>query len=330
MLLAAEKTNILSPLKALSDETRLRILRLLSTASLNVNEITEILQMGQSRISRHLKILSDAGLISYQREGSWVYYKIPQNHNNRFQQDIVQLLIRWKEQLPGQEADNENTAKVLSLREERRNKYFNAVSNEWENLQTEVMPPSLYRERLVSMLPEFSGNILDAGCGTGQIIPYLLPKASRILGVDSSHKMIEAAKTHYGNNPDVEFIESSLENMPLPSASVDVVVCSMVLHHASNPAVTLKEFSRVLKKGGVLCIVDLDKHEQEYMRNNYADLWLGFDPAILCEWLDSAGFAAQILDEIKTKSIKNIPESNTTLLDVRTRFKILMIKAIRS
>jgi len=329
MLLAAQKSNLLTPLKALSDETRLRIMHLLSIASLNVNEITEILQMGQSRISRHLKILTDAGLISFQREGSWVYYKIPEIHANRFQQEIVKLLISWAEELPGSDSDRENAAKILSSREEKRNKYFNTVSNEWENLQTEVMPPSLYREQLVSLLPEFSGNILDAGCGTGQIVPYLLPKASRILGVDSSRKMIEAARIQYGKNPDVEFIESSLENMPLTDGSVDVVICSMVLHHASNPAVTLKEFSRVLKKGGTLCIVDLEKHEHEYMRNNYADLWLGFDPAILQEWLDAAGFATQTLEEIKTKSIKNIPGAHEALPDTRTRFKILMIKAIR-
>lgn len=342
-----QSRNLLLSLKALSDETRIRILHILSLGTFSVNEVTEILVMGQSRISRHLKILADAGLIESSREGSWVYYKIPEIHAFGFQDEIIKLLISWKEYLPQMEYDQNKVSRLLSLREEKRNHYFDRVGNELESVQKEVLHPEIYREKLVSLLPLNSETILDAGCGTGQFVPYLLSRTKNVIGVDSSSKMIEIAGKNFARNKNVSFQVSSLEALPLADESIDAIVTSMVLHHISNPPLVLKEFHRILKPDGTICIVDLEKHDEEFMRNNYADLWLGFDKSLLSEWLNLSGFVIEDIEVMPANSAPfatgNIEEefSNTSAVAhqmkslkydhrvIQTRFKILIIKAKR-
>lgn len=309
----ARAQELLSASKAVSDETRLRILHILSFGAFSVNEVVEILEMGQSRISRHLKILTEAGLIANRREGSLVYSFLPEENQTgfRFPDELSKLLLSYKEDLPFWERDQKRVHQILVNREKSSQSFFDTVAENWEKLQEETLHPKLYRTWILNELPSQCEQILDLGCGPGSLIPYLLNKSKHVVGVDNSSKMIELAETSYGKNPSVSLLNAPLESIPLPDNSCDAVVASMVLHHISHPPTVLDEIRRVLKPGGTFCLVDLTKHNYEIMRDNFYDLWLGFEPELLESWLSNVKMPIESLDEISTES----------------SFKILTIKA---
>ncbi|TGL49909.1 methyltransferase domain-containing protein [Leptospira kemamanensis] len=314
-LLTNRKSSfLLAATKAISDETRIRILHILSFGAFSVNEIVEILGMGQSRISRHLKILIEAGLIGSRREGSLVYSFLPDEESNtlKFPIELTKLLLSYKEDLPSREKDQKMVHQILEAREKKSKSFFDGVAESWEKLQEETLHPKLYRSWILQELP-LCENILDLGCGPGGLIPFLLNKAKHVTGVDNSSRMIENASIHFAKNPSVSLIQTPMEHLPLSSNSCDAVVASMVMHHISHPPTVLEEIARVLKPGGVLCIVDLEKHNAEYMRDNFADLWLGFETELFESWLSNAGFKVESIGEIQTES----------------SFKILTIKATK-
>lgn len=314
-LLTNRKSSfLLAATKAISDETRIRILHILSFGAFSVNEIVEILGMGQSRISRHLKILIEAGLIGSRREGSLVYSFLPDEESNtlKFPIELTKLLLSYKEDLPSREKDQKMVHQILEAREKKSKSFFDGVAESWEKLQEETLHPKLYRSWILQELP-LCENILDLGCGPGGLIPFLLNKAKHVTGVDNSSRMIENASIHFAKNPSVSLIQTPMEHLPLSSNSCDAVVASMVMHHISHPPTVLEEIARVLKPGGVLCIVDLEKHNAEYMRDNFADLWLGFETELFESWLSNAGFKVESIGEILTES----------------SFKILTIKATK-
>ncbi|MDZ4726448.1 MAG: metalloregulator ArsR/SmtB family transcription factor [Leptospira sp.] len=308
---------LLSALKAVSDETRIRILHILTFGAFSVNEVVEVLGMGQSRISRHLKILTEAGLIHNRREGSLVYSFLREpsgkveGDGSSFFSELTDLILSYKEDLPFREKDQKMVSIILESREKKSKGFFDRVAKDWEKLQEEILHPKVYRSWILENLPTHLESIVDLGCGPGGLIPYLLPKAKQVLGIDSSSKMIEAAESTFGKNASVKFLTAQLEALPLAEHSTDAIISSMVLHHISHPPAVLEEASRILKPDGVFCIVDLVKHNQEMMRDNFADLWLGFEPELLESWLSNSGFVIESLSEIQTDSI----------------FKILTIKA---
>ncbi|TGN19566.1 ArsR/SmtB family transcription factor [Leptospira idonii] len=314
----ADSRQVLTALKAVSDETRVRILHILSFGAFSVNEVVDILEMGQSRISRHLKILTDAGLISSRREGSLVYSYLPQSvsfsdesQNLAFPSELTSLILSYKEELPEREKDQKMVSYILENRERKSKGFFDRVAENWESLQEEILNPKLYRSWILDQLPSNSQQIMDLGCGPGGLIPYILPKAKRVIGVDSSTNMIDTALAVYGNNPSVQLIQAQLESLPIENEACEAVVGSMVMHHISHPPAVLEEIHRVLKPNGVFCFVDLLKHNHEMMRDNFADLWLGFDPDLLESWMTNSGFVIESQSEIQTESV----------------FKILTIKA---
>ncbi|TGK10555.1 methyltransferase domain-containing protein [Leptospira selangorensis] len=311
---AFQDRDILLAIKALSDETRIRVLRILSIAPLNVQEITEVLDMGQSRISRHLKILADAGFLTSQREGSWVYYspKVSNDDSQDFSARFHTLLLDFEKNLPYSEQDLVKTKDILKQRDLKRSKYFDDVAQNWESIQSDVLDPVLYRNKILDLLPEHSSRILDLGCGPGGLIPYLLMKSQEVIGIDSSEKMIKEAKSSFLNNSQVHLLTSEIETLPENLIqSADSVVASMVLHHLSNPPQAMKEIHKVLKDDGTFIIVDLKKHNQEIMRDNFADLWLGFESELLTDWLNHTGFSLESIEEVESQKY----------------FKVLIIKA---
>ncbi|NCN09492.1 MAG: metalloregulator ArsR/SmtB family transcription factor [Leptospira sp.] len=308
----SSENALMRAFKSVSDETRVRILHILSYADFSVNEIVEILSMGQSSVSRHLKILTDAGLLSARREGSWVYYSI-RNAGKYFSYDLTQLVLSYKEDLPFREIDQKNVNLSLQNRESLSQEFFDDLGQNWEKVQEEVLDPKIYRDRILSSLPANSDLVLDLGCGPGGLIPYLLSKSNKILGLDSSSKMVEVAKKEFQGNPRVDIQQAHLEQIPVSDGSSDSVVASMVLHHVSHPPKILEEINRALKLGGTFCLVDLVKHNQEFMREKYADLWMGFEPELIQSWLRSYGFELIEQDSISTNTV----------------FKILFIKATK-
>lgn len=287
---------MLNVFKALADETRLRILGALAQGDFNVNEIIEIFHMGQSRISRHLKILADSGLVMNRREGNWIYYSLAPQNGNAELNEALKLAVRSAQKMTSYADDLQNIESVLQRRRTLSKKYFDKVGSEWELMQNEVLDSEHYRQQALALLPQHAETVLDLGVGAGLILPALFEKCQRIIALDSSPTMLKIASTFLADTlpvrvSDCEFRLGEIEHIPLPNRQVDAAIALMVLHHVANPADALKEIYRVMQDGGTLVIADLMQHNITEMRDKYADLWLGFSPIEMMRWLKTAGFA---------------------------------------
>jgi ArsR family transcriptional regulator len=265
--------NITTYFKALSDETRIRLIHSLMHHELSVNEIVSLMRMGQSGISRHLKILMDAELLKCRRDGVWAFYSISDAEHARKFIGAIQYLFR------NNTLFSEDLKKASRLIEDRNKKtvqFFDAVAADWDLIKREILGDFNLNQAIQQSLDP-CGTIVDLGCGTGELIATLTQKAPKVIGVDSSVKMLEEARKRFlsvKNPPDLRLGE--LEHLPLSDEETDCAIVSMVLHHVSSPGRVITEIYRALKPGGILIIADLDKNRNETMRKSYGDRWLGF------------------------------------------------------
>jgi len=294
---------VLEIFKSLADPTRLRLLNVLQQGEFTVQELLEILRMGQSRISRHLKILLEAGLLSVKREGTWAYYRLMPV--DPFAERLLPMLSPEFEKLAEAAADRAAVVGVLASRRERSQLFFDQHARDWDQLARQLLPTPNYAERLLASLPQ-SCCLLEIGVGTGGLLVDLRAKGDRVIGVDHAPAMLAAARQRVEESGlnDIELRLGEMEHLPLESASVDIGVINMVLHHAPDPLTVLCEIFRVLKPGGLLVIADLLRHQDEWMREKLADQWLGFTKDELLGWGVQAGFENQfseILDGAKSE-----------------------------
>ncbi len=277
--------------KALADETRLRMVRLLVRGSLNVNEIIGILSMGQSRVSRHLKILAEANLVTRRREGTWIYYQSSGGQGvDPLVLDVLDLLQRHESSLANYAEDLQGLKAVDERRRELTRTYFDSIKDPGE-LQSHCLNGSVYRNIVLDLLPKHAEKALDIGTGAGLLLPELLKRIERVVAIDSSTTMLDMARKAVGKEAvRCEFRLGDLGNLPVADQEVDLVVACMVLHHLSNPKDTIHEAYRALRSGGRLVVVDLHEHEDDAFRETMADLWLGFPPAEVRAWMESSQF----------------------------------------
>lgn len=281
---------MLDTLKALADPTRLRIFALLTHGEFTVQELTAMLGMGQSRISRHLKIMADAGVVSVKRQGTWGYYRL--GDRNRFFRDFRSALEDHLQEIPERRADLEALARVLENRRSRNREFFEAHARQWDRLADEVLPTAPYREKLVETLPPCEC-LLEVGVGTGALLPDLLLKAKRLVGVDHSPAMLQQARERVVSErlEGVELRLGDMLHLPVLDGEMEGVLLNMVFHHADQPGRVLAELGRVVAPGGFLVIADYLRHEREWAREHMADQWLGFEREELLSWLAAAGFS---------------------------------------
>jgi ubiquinone/menaquinone biosynthesis C-methylase UbiE len=273
--------------KALADETRLRLVHLSLHYELNVNEVVAILGMGQSRISRHLKILIDSKLLTFRRDGLWTFYStVTEGEGYNFIQSIKYLFgahAIFTEDLA--EAD-----RVLEKRSIEETRFFDSIAEDWEKLKKEIIGDVNLSTLILQAVPH-SDTIVDMGCGTGDLLVSLRAEAKQVIGVDKSSKMLDEAKRRFANDgKNVDLRIGELEHLPLGDGEADLAVINMVLHHVLDPMKTFQEAYRVLKKGNTFIIVDLLHHHLERMRKRYGDRWLGFSIADIKKWLEKSGF----------------------------------------
>ena len=281
---------MLKLLKSLADPSRLRLTAVLLRGEFTVQELTRIFNMGQSRISRHLKILTEAGVLTVKCQGTWSYYRV--GDGNDFFNAIRPTFEREVESLPERGEDLASLAKVLEERRRRSQEFFDRHARQWDDLARTLLPVPEYLRPLLKMVP-VNATILEIGIGTGGLLTELAGIASKVIGVDHSPAMLEEARRRLetGGIKDVELRLGEMSHLPLPDNSVDCVVANMVLHHAADPADVLAEIRRVLAPGGFLLLADLARHEREAAREQLADQWLGFEQGELEAWLAVAEFA---------------------------------------
>jgi len=273
--------------KALADETRLRLVHLFLHYELNVNEIVSIMGMGQSRISRHLKILTDSKLLTSRRSGLWIFYSVVTEGDGHA---FIQAIKYVFENNPVFTKDLEAAARVVDERSKATVRFFDSIAEDWEKLKREIIGDIDLNRLILERVP-VSDTIVDLGCGTGDLLLSLKKKASRVIGVEKSPRMLEEARRRFaGREADIDLRIGELEHLPLREGEADLAVVSMVLHHLPEPVKALQEVYRVLKNGDVFIIMDLLNHEQESMRERYGDRWLGFTEVDMKEWLKTSGF----------------------------------------
>ncbi len=278
----------LKSLRALADPTRLRIVAVLQREELSVNELQEITRLGQSRVSTHLALLAEAGLLSSRRDGKRTYYRLDPR-DDAATREFTQLAVRGAKELPETEADQVNLKRVLARRQDQAQLYFNQVAGRFDRSYGPGRSWQGFGHLLLRMLPPVT--VADLGSGEGLLSELLARRCQRVIAVDNSEKMVAfgAQKAKRNGLKNLEFRLGDIENPPIDPASVDVVILSQALHHATQPARALQAAAHILRPGGQLLMLDLVQHRFEQAKELYGDRWLGFAEADLQKWLEAAG-----------------------------------------
>ncbi|MCL4787102.1 MAG: metalloregulator ArsR/SmtB family transcription factor [Verrucomicrobia bacterium] len=282
-------SETLRSLRALSDPTRLRIVALLEKDELSVNELQEITRLGQSRISTHLGLLLDCELVQSRREGKRTFYKLnPQASSTTG--EFIQLAIRGAKELPEHAGDQINLKRILARRREQAQLFFNQVAGRFDRVYGPGRSWQAFGHLLLRILPPLS--VADLGAGEGLLSELLARRCKKVIAVDNSEKIVEfgAAKARKNGLKNLEFRLGDLQNPPIETGSVDLVILSQALHHADDPAAALVAAFKLLKTPGQVLILDLLAHKFEKARELYGDRWLGFAESDLQRWLELAGF----------------------------------------
>jgi ArsR family transcriptional regulator len=288
--------------QTLNDPTRLRILALLDDEELSVAELQEILHLGQSRISTHLAHLRGTGLVQPRREGKRTYYSLIKKLPRESRQILESALLTLAE-VPGAKGDPAGLKLVLEKRRIAARDYFNRVAG---RLGKSFCPGRTWSEigpLLAQQVPRVV--VADLGAGEGWLSQLLARRAEKVIAVDNSPKMVAfgRAESKKKNIPNLEYRLGDLADPPIPARSVDIVILSQALHHTANPQQALAAAAKLLRKGGRLIVLDLNRHHFDQARELYGDHWLGFSEADLHEWLTAAG-----LQEVEVQLLTPEPE----------------------
>ena len=282
-------TMVLKSLRALSDGTRLRIIALLEKDELSVQELQEVTRLGQSRISTHLGLLLDSGLVQSRREGKRIFYRL-HREEGQTGEGLIKLAIQGGHEAPEFEADRINLKRILSRRREKARLYFDQVAGRFDRVYGPGRSWQGFGHLLLRIVPPIV--VADLGSGEGLLSELLARRCKKVIAVDNSEKIVRfgAAKARQNGIKNLEFRLGDLQNPPIEPGSVDLVILSQALHHAEDPAAAVAAAHRLLRLHGQIWILDLLKHGFEKARESYGDRWLGFAENDLHHWLEDAGF----------------------------------------
>jgi SAM-dependent methyltransferase len=292
--------KLVSMLRAAGDPTRLRLLLLLREAELTVSELVEIVGQSQPRVSRHLKLLGEAGLVERFKEGSWVFCRAADRGTGAELGAAIAALA----EPAAQEADKTRLAHVREARANAAAAYFKANAREWERIRALHAPEKDVEAAIARHLTARPiANFLDAGTGTGRMLELIAPHAARAVGVDVSPDMLAIARDRLlragSHNAQVRLADTY--RLPFPTGSAgpngnagqgfDVVLFHQVLHYLDDPGAAVAEAARVMAPGGRLLIADFAPHKEEFLRDEYAHRRLGFSDKEVEGWFAAAGLA---------------------------------------
>jgi ArsR family transcriptional regulator len=276
--------SILKSLRLAADPNRLRLLLLLEQEELSVAELQEILAKGQSQISTHLAQLKQAGLVDDRRTGKHAFYRLTAPA------ELMELLRQGAAEVPEAEQDRQALRLALHKRQDKMRRYFDELAGKFGRQYVPGRSWKGIAEALIRLMPPMV--IADLGAGEGTISQLMATRAKKVIAIDNSEKMVEfgseLAKKHGISN--LEYRLGDLEDIPIRGGTVDLALLSQALHHARHPERALAEAWRILKPGGRIAILDLNRHNFEEAREMYADLWLGFTELEMERMIKGAGF----------------------------------------
>lgn len=289
-------------LRALSEPTRLRIMRLLAHMELAVGELAQVLGQSQPRVSRHIRILCDAGVAERRREGSWVFLRsalgAPGNTSLAGATAVLLSLAEVEDAVFAARCaeDRRQLAAIRAARAQNAEAYFARHAQEWDTLRLLHGADEPVETALLDLLDgESLGAVLDVGTGTGRIAELLAPAARHVTAVDRSPEMLRIARARLQGLPadKVDLVRGDFTALPFAEAHFDTVLFHQVLHYAQDPAVVLAEAARVLCDGGRIAIVDLAAHEREELRERHAHARLGFSDEQMADFFSGAGLVPE-------------------------------------
>lgn len=302
--MVADPDNLL---KALADPTRRRILQVLAASELGVNDLVAVLHQPQSTVSRQLKTLREAGLVDARHEGTSATY-FPLTGTNGSPDALRDPLMGWlrEQELPA--TVRNRLTQVLRSRQNESDAYFARVANHWDRMRTDFFGPAFHLEALTALLPS-TWIAADIGTGTGYLLPHLAAAFATVHAVDPVAEMLEAARARATSTglANVQFHTGTAGAVPLPDASLDLCVASLVLHHEPEPPLALRELRRVLRPGGWLLIIEQIAHREQAFHDLMQDRWWGFEPESLTAEVAAAGFV-----EARWRMLTTAEPSNAT------------------
>jgi ArsR family transcriptional regulator len=314
MVDTASLDDVLAALRAAGEETRLRLLALCAQADLTVSDLTRILGQSQPRISRHLKVLCDSGLLTRLREGSWVFFRLErQGRPAELARQILTLL-------PGDDAllqrDHGRLESVQAERAEAAMAYFRDNAGQWDAIRSLHVDEAEVERALLTLLaidpqaPPAIGTLLDVGTGTGRMLTLLAPYVQTAIGVDQSREMLALARAALDREGLRHCLvrQGDMYALPVDDGVADLVIIHQVLHFAETPAMALAEAARALRPGGRLVVVDFAPHDHEEFRDKHNHRRLGFAPQEVDDWCVLAG-----LRPLRSHHLSGPPQAAHTL-----------------
>ncbi len=282
-------TAIFEDLTALSDPTRSRLLVLLERHELTVSELCSVLQLPQSTVSRHLKTLADASWVASRRDGTSRYYSLALSERSSPTKRLWGILREPVSVTAGAQQDARRLKGVLSRRQSKSREFFESAAGQWDKLREDLFGGASHLLALPALLDD-RVTVGDLGCGTGQMSAALAPFVGRLVAVDRSGEMLQAARRRLRDAPNAEVRRGELEALPIADGELDLATLLLVLHHLPDPAAALGEAARVLKPGGRLLLADMLPHDREEYRQQMGHVWLGFGDEQIQRLLAAAGF----------------------------------------
>ncbi len=289
----------LDALKAIAEETRLRIVALLEHGELTVTDLTEILGQSQPRVSRHLRLLVDAGLVTKHREGTWVFFRLVESGSRH---DLARAAI---DSVASDDAvftaDLTRLDTVRARRAAVASEYFEQIAPIWDEERSLHAAADTVEAAILGVVGDRPlGRVLDVGTGTGRMLQLLADRADRSVGLDTSHSMLSVARANLerAGSTNWELRQGDVHSPPLDAASFDLVVIHQVLHYLDDPARAISEATRLVAPGGRLLVVDFAPHRHDFLRAA-AHRRLGFAHQQLTDWFDQSGFDCPTITDVE-------------------------------
>jgi len=283
--------KVLDRLSALADPIRSRILLLLDRHELTVSELCLVLQLPQSTVSRHLRVLADEGWIVSRGEATSRFYKMLPARLDDDARQLWEVVRSQVSSAVGSGEDNRRAASVLARRRVKVQAFFEGAAGIWDHMRAQMIGERAELLALLELLDE-RWVVADLGCGTGHISAALAPCVGKVIAVDESGPMLVAAEQRLKQFHNVELRTGTIESLPIDGATVDAAILFLVAHFITDPGKVMREIRRVLKPGGRLLIVDLMSHDRADYVLQLGHVWQGFDGDQVKEWLENSGFTA--------------------------------------
>jgi ubiquinone/menaquinone biosynthesis C-methylase UbiE/DNA-binding transcriptional ArsR family regulator len=299
----AELDELVGVLKAAGEGTRLRLLALLADGDHSVKDLTEILKQSQPRVSRHLKLLADAGLVERNAEGAWAYYGLAQEGDGAA---LAQWLIeRVDDSDQERRRDIERQGAVRASQQARASEYFAKVAGSWDLLKTLHVPEEAVEAAVLAALDgRRVETLIDLGTGTGRMLEVLASSYKRGIGIDSSREMLAVARSRLATAgiTHAQVRLGDIGDVDLAAGPADIIVIHQVMHYFDDPGRMLAQARRLLKPGGEMIIVDFAPHELEFLRSEHAHRRLGLSQSQMSGWAATAGLTVAAVREFPSQS----------------------------